>query len=282
MWAQRAQQMWLLNGDRNTKYFHTVVNSRRNKGRIHMIQTEANTEVATLGKRIIDAFGHMSGLFMNPHKSEVKFSLNCPPTVQNSCANVLQCTIVDKLGKYLGGFIDGPARDRQNFKIILEQVTKHFQGWKAHMLSQAARCTLIQAVLIASSIYYLQFTKLIRKEVAQCNRLLSRFFWGHTQDKPGISMIAWNRICQPKQQGGLGIRRFDPLNRALLGKQYWRILTNQNTLLHRVFRAKYGDPQNPRQFHLPCNASPLWKKIFASSHIITENVTWRVGNGANI
>ncbi|KAF7820717.1 ribonuclease H [Senna tora] len=159
---------------------------------------KANTESATLGKRILDAFGHMSGLFMNPHKSKVKFTSNCPPSIKNNCAAILQCQTVDRLGKYLGGFIDGPARDRQNYK----------------------------------------FTKLNMKEVAQCDRLLSRFFWGHTPDKPGIPMISWPRLCQPKQKGGLGIRRFDPLNRALLGKQYWRVLTQPHTLLHRVFRAR--------------------------------------------
>ncbi|KAF7812220.1 ribonuclease H [Senna tora] len=315
MWAQRAQQLWLINGDHNTKYCHTVVNSRRTKSRICMIQNElkewitnqqeirqyavqffsdmfssSNTltpaesknRLQGIGKRILEAFGEMSGLFMNPQKSEVKFTSNCPPSIKNSCADILQCQTLDRLGKYLGGFIDGPARDRQNFKVIMDHLTKRLQGWKAHMLSQAARCTLIKATLTATPIYYLQFTKLTRKEVAQCDRFLSRFFWGHTSDKPGISMISWLRLCQSKLNGGLGIRRFDPLNKALLGKQYWRVLTQPHTLLHRVFRARYGDPHNPRKFTSPATASPLWKKIHAFANIVTGHTAWRVGNGASI
>ncbi|KAF7812121.1 putative ribonuclease H protein [Senna tora] len=150
---------------------------------------KSNTESATLTKRILDAFGHISGLFMNPNKSEIKFSSKCSPTVKAGCATIWQCQIVDRLGKYLGGFIDGLARDRQNYKVILDHLTKRLQGWKAQLLSQAARCTLIKAVLTATPIYYLQFTKLNRKEVAHCDRVLSRFFWGHTPDKP--DHIAW-------------------------------------------------------------------------------------------
>ncbi|KAF7810641.1 reverse transcriptase [Senna tora] len=39
-WAQRAKKLWLLKGDRNTKYFHSVVNHQRNKAPITSIQIQ--------------------------------------------------------------------------------------------------------------------------------------------------------------------------------------------------------------------------------------------------
>lgn len=39
-WAQRAKQMWLLNDDRNTKFFHQVVKNRRNKNKILAIKDD--------------------------------------------------------------------------------------------------------------------------------------------------------------------------------------------------------------------------------------------------
>ena len=38
MWAQKARSNWLLHGDRNTKYFQTVVRQRRSKNRIIQIK----------------------------------------------------------------------------------------------------------------------------------------------------------------------------------------------------------------------------------------------------
>lgn len=37
-WAQRAKQMWLIKGERNTKYFHSVVRHRRSKAKIMAVQ----------------------------------------------------------------------------------------------------------------------------------------------------------------------------------------------------------------------------------------------------
>ena len=34
MWAQKARTQWILQGDRNTKYFQTVVRQRRAKNRV--------------------------------------------------------------------------------------------------------------------------------------------------------------------------------------------------------------------------------------------------------
>ena len=40
MWAQKARTNWILYGDRNTRYFQTVVRQRRSKNRIIQIKDE--------------------------------------------------------------------------------------------------------------------------------------------------------------------------------------------------------------------------------------------------
>ena len=40
MWAQKARSNWILNGDRNTRYFQTVVRQRRARSRILHIKDE--------------------------------------------------------------------------------------------------------------------------------------------------------------------------------------------------------------------------------------------------
>ena len=40
MWAQEARTKWFLDGDRNTKYFQTVVRQKRSRNRILQIKDE--------------------------------------------------------------------------------------------------------------------------------------------------------------------------------------------------------------------------------------------------
>lgn len=45
-------------------------------------------------------------------------------------------------------------------------------------------------------------------------------------------MVRWDKICQPKECDGLGLRRSANMNRAMLAKTYWRLLMG-----HRASRA---------------------------------------------
>ena len=40
MWLQRSRCNWYRDGDRNTKYFHSVVNSRKKQNRIEALRTK--------------------------------------------------------------------------------------------------------------------------------------------------------------------------------------------------------------------------------------------------
>ena len=80
----------------------------------------------------------------------------------------------------------------------------------------------------------------------------------------------------------MGFRNLQPFNLALLAKQGWQILSNPNSLMARVYKAKcfpYDDILNAK---LGSNPSYAWRSIFNSLEVIRKGTRWRVGNGKRI
>ncbi|GKB66961.1 hypothetical protein Tco_0928373 [Tanacetum coccineum] len=48
--------------------------------------------------------------------------------------------------------------------------------------------------------------------------------------KKGKSKVAWEVVCLPKDEGGLGIRRLDLFNKALMATHIWKLLTMKESL----------------------------------------------------
>ena len=46
-------------------------------------------------------------------------------------------------------------------------------------------------------------------------------------------------MCWPKETGGLGFRDLQSFNLAMLAKQGWRLIQNEDSLVSRILRAKY-------------------------------------------
>ncbi|KAA3461488.1 Cyclopropane-fatty-acyl-phospholipid synthase [Gossypium australe] len=98
----------------------------------------------------------------------------------------------------------------------------------------------------------------------------------------GWSMIAWERVCHPKEMGGLGFRDLHLFNIALLGRQVSRLLNHKDTLYYQVMSSKYfpnGDFFHPKAVERP---SYIWSSIKAAAKTLQEGFGWQVGNGKNI
>lgn len=54
-----------------------------------------------------------------------------------------------------------------------------------------------------------------------------------------MAWIAWENICLPKSEERMGFKDLKAFNLALLAKQGWWIIQTPDSLLHRVFKAKY-------------------------------------------
>ncbi|KAI3463758.1 hypothetical protein Pfo_020421 [Paulownia fortunei] len=88
--------------------------------------------------------------------------------------------------------------------------------------------------------------------ISRINRLCRAFLWG--SKKP---LVAWNEICLPKSEGGLGFRDIKCWNMALLTKALWNI--------HVYLKGQSLWDWSPNK-----GDSPILKRLFGIKHLICQ------------
>lgn len=74
---------------------------------------------------------------------------------------------------------------------------------------------------------YIVCQPLLPKSVSEDTDKLVRNFWwkGKVKATKYWCPVSWSSVCQPKSCGGLGLRRFHVVNRALVAKLGWYLQT---------------------------------------------------------
>lgn len=117
----------------------------------------------------------------------------------------------------------------------------------------------------------------------EIERIMNSFWWGCEGDRArGIRWKSWDRLCAPKRWGGMGFRKIREFNIALLGKQAWRLVNNPNSLVARIFKAKYFANSSFFEARLGNNPSFVWRIILSTQTTIKSCCKWRVGNVESI
>ena len=108
------------------------------------------------------------------------------------------------------------------------------------------------------------------KQCDEFNTLCAKFWWGQVGEERKIHWKSRSVLTQAKKMGGMGFRDLRPFNLAMLAKQGWRFLLNQESLVYRCFKARYF----PRCSFLDAvdssNSSYVWKSILAGQPILKK------------
>lgn len=111
---------------------------------------------------------------------------------------------------------------------------------------------------------------------------MNKYWWSSNKQGRSIHWKGWETMCLHKNKGGMGFKDVSDFNMALLGKQVWRLLTNGNSLVGRLFQARYYPRGTVLEAELGSNPSYVWRSIVAARDLVKLGSRWRVGGGDQI
>ena len=105
------------------------------------------------------------------------------------------------------------------FKGLLERITNKVMRWKEKHISKAGREVLIKTVAQAIPSYSMSLFKIPKAICDGINSVLAKYWWGQSRSEKKIHWINWNKLCSPKNKGGIGFQDIHAFNLAMLAKQ---------------------------------------------------------------
>ena len=162
-----------------------------------------------------------------------------PKDEQECLGRQLQVNLVQNLSKYLGLNFKLRGNRVAYFQFMVDKLQSKLQGWKANLLSQAGRTTLIASVFQTLPLYTFSCFKVPKTICKNMDSLIRAFWWGYEYGVRKLHLLKWDKFCYPKSWGGLGLKKFSLMNQAMLAKWSGRISHNPNSLVAKTFKAKY-------------------------------------------
>lgn len=102
---------------------------------------------------------------------------------------------------------------------------------------------------------------------------------GSKNEEKRTHWIRWENRCEPKWEGGIGLRDLGSFNKALLATQGWRLIQKGDNLLARTLKVKYFPPDEFNNATLGHNPSCTWTSILEGGGVLELGLIWIVGDG---
>ena len=87
------------------------------------------------------------------------------------------------------------------------------------------------------------------------------------KDENKIPWLSWEKMCEPKSNGGMSFKNLKLLNLALLAKQGWRLQVGHDSLVYRVLKVKHFPNFDFIYASIGNNPSYTWRSKIGRAHV---------------
>lgn len=156
------------------------------------------------------------------------------------------------------------------FIHLKDKVKASIQNWTEKKVSRSAKEILIKMVAQTLPTYAMNVFLLPLELTRDIEKSMSKFFWSTSQGNNSIiTWTAWERMARHKHAGGLGFKCLRDVNLSMLDKQCWRLITNPESLVARLYKAKYYADTEFMEARLGSSPSFIWRSILEAKKVIS-------------
>ena len=166
-------------------------------------------------------------------------------------------------------------------RILVEKITTKITTWASRHLSYAGRLVLVNSVLLGLFNFWAQVFLLPQAVIDKITKLCRNFLWGGEGEYKRAPYVAWDSVCLPKKQGGLGIKHLDKWNIACIAKLVWDISLKKDSLWVKWVHGRYIKGREWWGYTPKGDSSWYWKKLIKVKDKFRDypNNTYKVKNG---
>ncbi|XP_038979986.1 uncharacterized protein LOC120110122 [Phoenix dactylifera] len=246
-----------------------------------LLLARARVSDARVLRRVVADYCMASGQRVNFQKSAVRFSPSTESRVRQEIRGILQIPEQEETLTYLGVPITGRRLRVAECSSLVQRVESRLEGWRAVFLSMMGRLTLIRSVLGSMPVYLMANTVVPKTTLLRIERLLRCFLWGSHGGGRGVHLVAWEHVCRPTSEGGLGVQSLLERREAFIARHAARFLLEPHGLWSQVMAARYGRDGSEVAWS-GRRVSFMWREIGRYVPTVSANTRWIVGDGRSI
>jgi hypothetical protein len=244
-----------------------------------LIFSPAKLESVQVIQEVLSSFEDLSGLKANPAKS----SVFCASLSDNDKAEVLSLLRMSEGTlpvRYIGVPLISKRLSAIDCDTLVAKVVNRIESCLVKNLSFAGQLQLITSVC-SFQVFWSRVFILPKKTIKLLEQKLNRFLWCG-KDTRAKAKVAWDKVCVPKKEGGLGIKKLDIWNQASMLHHVWTLFARSGSLWVAWIENNLLKWRSFWQVSIPQNCSWSWRKLLKLRSIAKQFLSFKVGDGRKI
>ncbi|KAF6161998.1 hypothetical protein GIB67_021919 [Kingdonia uniflora] len=109
--------------------------------------------------------------------------------------------------------------------------------------------------------------------------IIRNFLWSGDPEKRKVVTVSWAKTFKPTNEGGLGLRRLQDINKSLLMKLVWEVIQGKTEWAKYIHTKFYNTAGGMTNYY---KNSSMWPAIKEVINIMKPQMQWVVGSGKQI
>ena len=238
---------------------------------------KANKEECQTILRILKDYEAVSGQQINFQKSSIQFGHKIEENSRQELRDILGIQNLGGMGSYLGLPESLGGSKVQVFGFVQERLNNMVSGWTFRFFTKGGKEVIIKSVIMALPNHVMSVYRLPKAIVKKLTSAVAQFWWSPGGSTRGMHWKSWDKLCEHKDNDGLGFKDLTDFNTLVLGKQLWRLIEKPDALFSRVFKRRYYRNASPLEPIRSYSSSYGWRSIISARSLVCKGLIKRVG-----